>query len=79
MPSIKTHENRVRRQALRNGYLMRKSRSRDPRADDYGLYVLVDDSRGNRLSGAQAPYSAFARGDGMTLAGIEAALGTDHR
>lgn len=76
MQSIKTRENRLRREALRNGYLMRKSRRRDPGADDYGLYVLVDDSRGNRMPGAQAPYSAFARGDGMTLAGIEAALGT---
>ena len=39
-------------------------------AMDYGLYVLVKDSAGNRRRGAQAPISAFARGEGMTLDGI---------
>jgi hypothetical protein len=44
-----------------------KSRRRDRSAADYGLYVLVGDSRGNRLPGAQAPLSAFAKGDEMSL------------
>jgi len=70
----KSDENRIRRAALRHGYLLRKSRSRDPRTDSYGLYVLVGDSSGNRFPGAQAPLSAFARGEGMTLADIEHAL-----
>ena len=64
-------ENRVRRAARRRGYLLRKSRSRDTRADDFGLFVLVTDTRGNRLAGAQASRSAFARGEGQTLADIE--------
>lgn len=34
-----------------------------------GLYVLVGDSAGNRRPGAQAPRSAFVRGEGMTLTG----------
>jgi hypothetical protein len=55
MPSIKARENTIRREARRKGYLLRKSRIRNRWAEDYGLYVLVTDSRGNRLPGAQAP------------------------
>lgn len=35
-------ENRVRRMARRQGLRLVKSRRRDPRALDYGLYTLVD-------------------------------------
>ena len=53
----------------REGFLLRKSRRRDRTADDYGLYVLVGDSRGNRLPGAQPPVlPAFARGEGILSA-----------
>ena len=72
--SDKSYENHVRREARRKGYLLRKSRTRNRWADDYGLYVLVGDSRGNRFPGAQAPISAFARGEGMSLADVEATL-----
>ena len=72
--SDKSYENRVRQEARRKGYLLRKSRTRNRWADDYGLYVLVGDSRGNRFAGAQAPISAFARGEGMTLGDVEATL-----
>ncbi|WP_204807794.1 hypothetical protein [Mycobacterium riyadhense] len=75
MHTDKTLENRLRREAKRRGYLLRRSRSRNPHADDHGLYVLVNDSRGC-LPGAQASFSAFARGEGMTLAGVEAELPT---
>lgn len=71
MFTTKSHENRVRRLAQRHGWLLRKARTRDAHAEEYGLYVLVDDSRGNRLPGAQAPLSAFARGEGRRLADIE--------
>lgn len=60
-------ESRVRRAALRKGYLLRKSRTRNRWADDYGLYVLVADSRGNRLPGATGARNALSRGEGMTL------------
>ena len=63
----KSYEKRVRIAAKRQGLRLVKSRRRDRSADDYGLYVLVGDSRGNRLLGAQAPLSAFAKGDGMSL------------
>ena len=66
--SNKSDENRVRRAAKREGWRLVKSRSRNRFAEDYGLYVLIHDSRGNRLPGAQAPYGAFARGEGMSLA-----------
>ena len=55
----KSYEKRVRIAAKRQGLRLVKSRRRDRSADDYGLYVLVGDSRGNRLPGAQAPLSAF--------------------
>lgn len=74
MHTDKTLENRVRREAKRKGYLLRRSRSRDPHTDDYGLYVLVGDSRGNRLPSAQASRSAFANGEGDTLAGVAEVL-----
>jgi hypothetical protein len=69
----KVRENRLRRMAARQGYMLVKSRRRDPRAQDYGLYVLVGDSKGNRLGrhGGQAAVSAFAKGEGMTLDRIE--------
>ncbi len=70
----KSHENRVRRAAKREGFLLRKSRTRDHRAEDHGLYVLVGDSAGNRRPGAQAPRSAFVRGEGMTLTDVEREL-----
>jgi hypothetical protein len=37
----KVRENRLRRMAERQGYKLEKSRRRDPRATDYGLYRLV--------------------------------------
>ena len=63
-------EDRMRRAAQRRGLRLIKSRRRDPRAIDYGLYVLIEDSARNRTPGAQAPISAFARGEGLTLAEV---------
>jgi hypothetical protein len=75
--SIKSVQNREYRRAQRKGQLLRKSRTRNPDAEHFGLYVLIGDSRGNRrLPGAIAPYSAFRRGEGMTLAHITEVLDT---
>ncbi|MBC3193837.1 hypothetical protein H7X46_22505 [Pseudonocardia sp. C8] len=80
-PSIgrddKIRENRLRRAAQRQGLMLVKSRRRDRRAEDYGLFVLVDDTIGNKVGprGGQAAVSAFARGEGMDLDGIERELG----
>ncbi|PBC35031.1 hypothetical protein CJ179_50180 [Rhodococcus sp. ACS1] len=74
MPTPHSREDRVRRAAKREGYLLRKSRTRTVDADDYGMYVLVSDTAGNRRPGAQEPISAFRRGDGQPLDGIEQEL-----
>jgi hypothetical protein len=70
----KSEENRVRREAKRKGFLLRKSRRRNRWADNYGLYVLVGDCAGNRRPGACAPYAAFRNGEGDTLTGVEEQL-----
>lgn len=74
--SDKVRENRLRRAAERQGKLLVKSRRRDLRALDYGLYVLVADTADNRVGryGGQVAISAFARGEGVTLDQIELAL-----
>ncbi len=41
MTEEKVRENRLRRMAQRQGYRLIKSRRRDPRALDYGLFTLV--------------------------------------
>jgi len=39
----------LRRVAQRQGLMLVKSRRRDPDAEDFGLFVLVGDSWGNRV------------------------------
>jgi len=72
----KVYEGRLRRRAEREGLMLVKSRTRDPLADDYGRYVLVTDSAGNRVGryGGQAAVSDFAKGFGLTLEQIEGQL-----
>lgn len=49
MSEDKVHENRIRRMAARQGLTLRRSRRRDPRALDYGLYWL-DRADGSQTS-----------------------------
>ena len=42
MTAEKVRENRLRRMAVRRGLLLNKARRRDPRAYDFGGYMLVD-------------------------------------
>jgi len=53
-----------------------KCRRRDPRANGYGLYALVEDTAGNRIGryGGQAAVSSFDRGEGFTLDEVEQKL-----
>jgi hypothetical protein len=60
--TTKSLENRVRRAAVCKGYLLRKSRL----AEYAGLYVLVCDSRGNRIPGSPSQ-SSNASADGLRL------------
>jgi hypothetical protein len=50
----RVRENRGRRAADRQGYRLEKSRSRDPRAVDYGLYALIDVQTGGAVNPAIA-------------------------
>lgn len=67
-------EDHLRREANRRGLLLRKSRRRNPAAEDYGMYVLVDDTAGNQRAQSQAVISAFANGEGRTLQQISEEL-----
>ncbi len=42
-------ESAVRRLARKQGYLLRKSRSRTPDSPDYGLYNLIDPDTGGAV------------------------------
>ena len=64
----KIRENRLRRMAERQGLQLMKSRRRDPRAIDYGTYMLTNPST-NTLALWGNP-----DGYGLTLDEIEAAL-----
>jgi hypothetical protein len=43
MTAEKVREDRLRRMAKRQGYVLRKTRRRDHRALDYGTFSLLDD------------------------------------
>ena len=64
----KIRENRLRRAAQRQGLMLAKSRRRDPRATDYGTYMLVDASTNAVVAyGLQSGY-------GMSLDEVEVQL-----
>ena len=65
--SDKIRENRLRRMASRQGYVLTKSRRRDPRAVDYGGYFLAD-ANTSRLETSE---------HGMDLDEVEAYLTDD--
>ena len=54
MEGKKVIENRLRRAADRQGLRLAKSRSRDPRAMDYGLYALINNQIGGAINPALA-------------------------
>jgi hypothetical protein len=51
---LKIRENKLRRMADRQGLRLIKSRSRDPRAKDFGLYALIDPETGGAVNPALA-------------------------
>jgi hypothetical protein len=70
----KVRENRVRRMAARQGLQLVKSRTRDPRALDYGSYMLLDGDR-VVLGGARRKLGRkFRRGMAVSLGEVEAFL-----
>jgi hypothetical protein len=76
--SEKTMAARLRRVAARQGLMLVKSRT-GPQSAAHGLYVLVNDSRGNRVGryGGQAAVSAFYRGHGLSLEAVASELGVN--
>ena len=52
--SEKVRENRLRRMAERQGYALTKTRRRDPRATDYGKYMIVNPMTNAVVAGAAA-------------------------
>ncbi|WP_219413941.1 hypothetical protein [Pseudonocardia nigra] len=69
--SDKVRENRLRRMAARQRLRLEKSRRRDPRAIDYGTYMLVDPAANTIAVGDhQAGY-------GLSLDDVERALTED--
>lgn len=59
MPDEKVRENRLRRMAARQGLQLIKSRRRDPRAIDYGGYMLIEAHNNTIVLGATpTPYCA---------------------
>jgi hypothetical protein len=65
----KVMENRLRRVAARQGLALRKTRRRDPRAYDYGTYMLVDVE-----TNAVVASDATGHGYGLTLEEVAAWL-----
>lgn len=68
----KVRENRLRRMADRYGFRLVKSRRRDPRSNDYGLYALLDIETGGSIF-AHSPWGIF----NQTLDEIEEYLTSD--
>jgi hypothetical protein len=54
MTAEKVRENRLRRMAERQGLALVKSRRRDTRASDYGMYMLVDAFNNSVVAGTAA-------------------------
>ena len=65
----RTQENRVRRAAVRQGYVLKGSGRRDKRARNYGRFYLHDDTTGELTYGGRW---------GMTLDELEAILNGEH-
>jgi hypothetical protein len=55
----KVRENRLRRMAERQGLRLEKSRRRDPRAVDYGKYMLVNPTINGVVAGIVAGRPGF--------------------
>ena len=71
MQETKVKENKLRRAADRQGLRLSKSRSRDPRALDFGRYALIDVQTGGTVHPMLADRWAHA----LTLEEVEEWLG----
>lgn len=69
MTDEKIRENRLRRMAERQGLRLEKSRRRDPRALEYGTYMLVAENTNTIVAAGNND-----RGYGLSLDEIEETL-----
>jgi hypothetical protein len=67
MDDERVRENRLRRMAERQGYALKKSRRRDPRALDYGAWYVIDPLLNVMVAGGNVP-------GGLSLDDVEAFL-----
>ena len=74
--ATKTRENRLRRVAQRRGLVLKKNPRRDPRALDYGSYMLVDQHTGNLVADFGWAYASLPD-SGDWLTDVEAYLDRD--
>lgn len=73
----RSYERRLRRTAERRGYILSKSRRRDPEALDYGRYWLAKDTTGAGHSGSWRGRDEVLGGrHGVTLEEVETWLNT---
>jgi hypothetical protein len=66
MPADKVRENRLRRAVERRGFMLQKSRRRDPQAWDYGTYQIIDPDTNYLVAALRVD-----RGYGLSLDDIE--------
>lgn len=59
----KIRENRLRRMAARQGLRLSKCRRRDPRAIDFGCYMLTDTEKNCVVAGAERGRPDFTLND----------------
>jgi hypothetical protein len=59
----KVRENRLRRMAERQGLRLEKSRRRDPRAIDFGMYMLIDAQTNTVVAGADTGRHSYTLDD----------------
>lgn len=74
---MKVLENRLRRMAERQGFVLEKSRRRDPKAKDYGLYRLLPDHRDLEQHRAETEYTLSQDEVKSFLGDMEDALNDD--
>ena len=53
----KARDSRLRSRARRAGLSLMRSRTRNPRASDYGLYIVVDTASATVVAGGQTGYN----------------------
>ena len=65
MTTSKVEDARLRRVARRQGLVLQKSRRRDPRALDFGLYCIINPEHGGTIHADSVQENMYAAIDGL--------------